>query len=275
MSFTGYLLPWDQLAYWAITVGTNIAGYVPVFGAQVRNVLLGGPDVGGAALLRFYVLHIYFMPALIVLLIGIHIWRVRKDGFAVGRSGRGRGRGRRTPSRTEGGDVPMRDREPEPRYRLLGVVPREAEQRAEHEPDDEVFTWPHFLIRHVVVAAGTILVVFALAILFNAPLKDIANPTTTPAGRQGSVVLRRAAGAAVAHPADGGRHPDPGAALLFLVVLPYLDTSIGKRIRDRKMVVIVFTVLAVTALVLTVVGTFFRGPEWSWVWPWQHLYLEL
>ena len=83
MSFTGYLLPWDQLSYWAITVGTNIAGYVPVFGAQVRNVLLGGPDVGGAALLRFYVLHIYFIPALIVLLIGIHIWRVRKDGFAA------------------------------------------------------------------------------------------------------------------------------------------------------------------------------------------------
>jgi quinol-cytochrome oxidoreductase complex cytochrome b subunit len=83
MSFTGYLLPWDQLAYWAITVGTNIAGYVPVFGVATRNILLGGSDVTGAALLRFYVLHIYFVPALMVILIGIHIWRVRKDGFAV------------------------------------------------------------------------------------------------------------------------------------------------------------------------------------------------
>ena len=83
MSFTGYLLPWDQLAFWAITVGTNIAGYVPLMGDQARKILLGGMDVGGAALLRFYVLHIYFLPALIVVLIGIHIWRVRKDGFAV------------------------------------------------------------------------------------------------------------------------------------------------------------------------------------------------
>jgi quinol-cytochrome oxidoreductase complex cytochrome b subunit len=83
MSFTGYLLPWDQLAYWAITVGTNIASYVPVFGEQARNILLGGSDVGGAALLRFYVLHIYFVPALMVVGLCVHIWRVRKDGFAV------------------------------------------------------------------------------------------------------------------------------------------------------------------------------------------------
>jgi quinol-cytochrome oxidoreductase complex cytochrome b subunit len=83
LSFTGYLLPWDQLSYWAITVGTNIAGYVPLIGSQVRSLMLGGNDVGDATLLRFYVLHIYFLPSLIVLLLGIHIWRVRKDGFAV------------------------------------------------------------------------------------------------------------------------------------------------------------------------------------------------
>jgi quinol-cytochrome oxidoreductase complex cytochrome b subunit len=83
MSFTGYLLPWDQLAYWAITVGTNIAGYVPLFGTHVRNLMLGGTEVGSAALLRFYVLHIYFIPALITVILSIHIWRVRKDGFAV------------------------------------------------------------------------------------------------------------------------------------------------------------------------------------------------
>jgi quinol-cytochrome oxidoreductase complex cytochrome b subunit len=83
LSFTGYLLPWDQLSYWAITVGTNIAGYVPVFGNQARNILLGAPEVGNATLLRFYVLHIYFVPTLMFILLGIHIWRVRKDGFAV------------------------------------------------------------------------------------------------------------------------------------------------------------------------------------------------
>jgi quinol-cytochrome oxidoreductase complex cytochrome b subunit len=83
LSFTGYLLPWDQLSFWAITVGTNIAGYVPLLGSSVRNLLLGGSEVGGPALLRFYVLHIYFLPSLMVFLICVHIWRVRKDGFAT------------------------------------------------------------------------------------------------------------------------------------------------------------------------------------------------
>jgi len=83
LSFTGYLLPWDQLAFWAITVGTNIAGYVPVLGDKARQILLGGPDVGDAALLRFYVLHVYVLPSLVVLFLSVHIWRVRKDGFAI------------------------------------------------------------------------------------------------------------------------------------------------------------------------------------------------
>jgi hypothetical protein len=74
----------------------------------------------------------------------------------------------------------MPDRDPTPRYRLLGVVERDVQPIEEKEPDDDVFTWPHFLTRHVVVGAATVLVVFALAILFNAPLKDIANPNQTP-----------------------------------------------------------------------------------------------
>jgi quinol-cytochrome oxidoreductase complex cytochrome b subunit len=79
-SFTGYLLPWDQLAYWAITVGTNIAGYAPVVGSAMRTMLLGGTEVGQNALIRFYTLHVALLPLLITLLVSLHIWRVRKDG---------------------------------------------------------------------------------------------------------------------------------------------------------------------------------------------------
>lgn len=79
-SFTGYLLPWDQLAFWAITVGTNIAGYAPGAGPLMRQILLGGQEVGQNALIRFYTLHIAVLPVLITLLISLHIWRVRKDG---------------------------------------------------------------------------------------------------------------------------------------------------------------------------------------------------
>ena len=79
MSFTGYLLPWDQLAYWAVTVGTEMAHYVPLIGDQVQEMLLGGSTVGESTLLRFYVLHVAVLPVSIVMLLTIHLWRWRKD----------------------------------------------------------------------------------------------------------------------------------------------------------------------------------------------------
>jgi quinol-cytochrome oxidoreductase complex cytochrome b subunit len=79
-SFTGYLLPWDQLAFWAITVGTSVAGYEPLMGSTVKTFLLGGPEVGQEALTRFYALHIMLIPLSIMALTSIHLWRVRKDG---------------------------------------------------------------------------------------------------------------------------------------------------------------------------------------------------
>jgi quinol-cytochrome oxidoreductase complex cytochrome b subunit len=79
-SFTGYLLPWDQLSFWAITVGTNIAGYAPGAGPVMREILLGGGEVGQNAIIRFYTLHVALLPLAITLLVSIHFWRVRKDG---------------------------------------------------------------------------------------------------------------------------------------------------------------------------------------------------
>ena len=100
LSFTGYLLPWDQLAIWAITVGTNMARATPFLGhegpgaallsigdinlvhagSDVRFALLGGRFVGEAALLRFYVLHCIGLPFIIVIFMAVHFWRIRKDG---------------------------------------------------------------------------------------------------------------------------------------------------------------------------------------------------
>jgi quinol-cytochrome oxidoreductase complex cytochrome b subunit len=81
MSFTGYLLPWDQLAFWAVTVGTEMAGYVPLIGDQVKEVLLGGPTVDSSTLLRFYVLHVAVLPAIMIMLLMVHLWRWRKDAM--------------------------------------------------------------------------------------------------------------------------------------------------------------------------------------------------
>jgi quinol-cytochrome oxidoreductase complex cytochrome b subunit len=80
LSYTGYLLPWDQLAFWAVTVGSNIAKAVPLVGHQIRFLLLGGNEVNANALLRFYVLHCVILPLTAVLLIAAHFWRIRKDG---------------------------------------------------------------------------------------------------------------------------------------------------------------------------------------------------
>jgi len=93
MSFTGYLLPWDQLAYWAITVGANMAKATPFLGHEgplpmvtkyndVAFMLLGGTEIGGATLLRFYVLHVIFIPAIMIIGMGVHFWRIRKDGIS-------------------------------------------------------------------------------------------------------------------------------------------------------------------------------------------------
>ena len=84
LSFTGYLLPWDQLALWAVTVGTNMMGYTPVFGPQVRFVLLGSKEISGETLLRWYVLHVLMFPFVIVIFMAVHFWRVRKDGGLSG-----------------------------------------------------------------------------------------------------------------------------------------------------------------------------------------------
>ena len=80
LSFTGYLLPWDQLALWAITVGTNIAGAAPILGGESRFVLIGGFEVGDAALIRFYTLHVIALPLLAAIFMSVHFWRIRRDG---------------------------------------------------------------------------------------------------------------------------------------------------------------------------------------------------
>jgi menaquinol-cytochrome c reductase cytochrome b subunit len=84
LSYTGYLLPWDQLSFWAVSVGTNMVKAMPFLGPPFRFLLLGGTVVGENALLRFYVLHCVFLPLALVSLVALHIWRVRKDGGLAG-----------------------------------------------------------------------------------------------------------------------------------------------------------------------------------------------
>ena len=81
--FTGYLLPWDQKAYWATNVGTGIAGQVPLIGSFIQNVLIGGASIGAVTLTRFFTLHVAIIPALTILLVGLHIYLVIKVGISA------------------------------------------------------------------------------------------------------------------------------------------------------------------------------------------------
>jgi quinol-cytochrome oxidoreductase complex cytochrome b subunit len=84
LSFTGYLLPWDQIAYWAITIGGNMAGFTPLFNVPGKVLVFGGIEVGENTLLRFYVLHIMVLPLVAAVFLAVHFWRIRKDGGISG-----------------------------------------------------------------------------------------------------------------------------------------------------------------------------------------------
>jgi quinol-cytochrome oxidoreductase complex cytochrome b subunit len=277
-SFTGYLLPWDQLSYWAVTVGTDLVHYVPLVGNKLQDLLIGGPQVGQNTLLRFYALHVAVLPMLLVAMLAVHIWRVRKDGFAVQRTSVGafaeEATDRPAPAPAA---AAMAKATPDlygGRIRLLGVVDRESITEADRPVDDTVFTWPHLLVRHVVVALGTFAVVLGLAVTFSAPLRGLANPNLTPATAKApwyfaglQELLSRfdplVAGILV-----------PGGAVLLFVLLPYIDRNPDTRASHRKVAILLFSLLLAIAVVLTVIGTFFRGPGWEFIAPWTHSYIE-
>ena len=83
MGFTGYLLPWNQRSYWATTVGTEIAGTVPVIGDFILRVLRGGNDLSAVTLARFFAVHIWVIPAVIIALIGVHLYLVIRIGITA------------------------------------------------------------------------------------------------------------------------------------------------------------------------------------------------
>ena len=155
--------------------------------------------------------------------------------------------------------------------RVLGVVPGkpaagEAKTPAE---DDLVMTSPHLLVRHGVAALFVMLIVLVLALLFDAPLHGIADPTNTPNPEKAPwyfAALQELL--ALVHPQVAGVLV-PTAILIGLAALPYIDRSSARRPGLRKVAVATFTIFMVLWIVLTIIGFAFRGPNWDWVWPWE------
>ncbi len=266
LSFTGYLLPWDQLAFWAITVGTSIAGYAPLAGKKLQFLFLGGHIVGESALIRFYVLHVLVLPGLAGLLVAIHMWRVRKDGGLASP-------GEPTPVQE---DLVTAQLPVTKTYGLMELA-RGTTPMVGIKPEDEVFTWPNLVFRELLLFLVTLGVVLILAIGWNAPLEEIANPVHPPNPAKAPwyfLGLQEL----VSYSAFWGGVVVPALIVFALLLLPYLDrrrTGIGVWFaRERKLALTLFSIVFAAAVVFTVVGTSFRGPNWSFQWPWKPVTVE-
>jgi quinol-cytochrome oxidoreductase complex cytochrome b subunit len=261
LSFTGYLLPWDQLAYWAITVGTNIAAYAPLVGDRLKYLLLSGHVIGPMTLLRFYVLHCVVLPLAMLVLVSVHIWRVRKDGLSGAEE-------RAQPVEEVAGVFPASTRT----YGLMALARRPRASVEARDPNDEVFAWPHLLYRELIVALGVITVLHVVSLLFSAPLEEMADPTRTPNPAKAPwyfLGLQEL----VHYSAFIGGVLLPTVLVLALIALPYADRTSGGIGRwfapERRTANTIFTTVVAAMVLLTIVGTFFRGPNWAWVWPWR------
>jgi quinol-cytochrome oxidoreductase complex cytochrome b subunit len=140
-NLTGYLLPWDQLAYWATTICVGMLDYIPLAGSRLQQAVLGGPRIGPATLRNFFALHTAVVPILIVMLMAFHFWRVRKAGGLV--------------------------------------IPRSPAEAPDDKPT-MVPTQPDLLLREAAVALATVAGVLVLSLLLDAPMGPPANPGLSP-----------------------------------------------------------------------------------------------
>ena len=157
-SFTGYLLPWDQKAYWATAVGTNIAGTTPLIGAALVALLRGGSELGTATLARFYAFHVLWLPLVLTVLALFHLVVVVRQGIAA------------RPRDLEIGAPPTtKDPSYPAYYRAAYAASKRGGMRF----------WPDILGKDAIVSAGVVLGIVLLAAVFGAPLEAPADPTDT------------------------------------------------------------------------------------------------
>ena len=228
LSFTGYLLPWDQLAYWAITIGANIAQsprevtdalkiteYFDPGGLQ-RLLLLGSSEVGEEALIRFYLLHVMILPLALVAMLGVHMWRVRKDG-GIARPDDADARLGPPPADT----YPVFTEAPQKTYQIAAIV-KGRTPAVGKGPENTVPSMPHLFYAEMGVFMLTTLICVALALVSDAPLKELANPIV-PENPAKAPWYFLGLQELVSHSAFMGGIGIPMIVLLGLGLIPYLD----------------------------------------------------
>ena len=200
LSFTGYLLPWDQLSFWAVTVGTNIASYAPLVGPKLQLSAVGRQRGRERRALRFYALHVIAIPCFAALLINYHIWRVIKDGGLA--------------------------------HPQENTAPAEAKVATAPRAEVVVQTFPTVLYVELAVFLVLMAALMATSLLINAPLEQQANPLQ-PNNPSKAPWYFLGLQEMVSYSAFWGGVIVPVLLTAFLVVLPYVGSDAE---RNRRVV---------------------------------------
>lgn len=226
LSFTGYLLPWDQLALWAVTIGASMAEATPLIGQQVNLIVRGGPEMGANGLLRFYMAHVLGLPALLFVFTGVHYYKVIVHGHSL-----------------------------PPRAENIG------EDTAKRVPlDKRVYFIPDVLTSEVMWFAVTTFILVVLCIWFyHAPLESHADPQVTPLGTTAPWYFLWIQGALKLGDKTFWGVIFPGILLGFLMVVPYIDLKPSRRFADRRFAFSISFIM----LALTVITSYMGLPEFG------------
>lgn len=245
MGLSGYMLLWDQKAYWGANIMSNIVSSIPPIGEMHKYLILGGNQVGQNFLERAYTMHVKVLPLVMSLLMMVHFWRNRKDDMLAGA-------GERAEQVESGGGRDSEGGEAAEQFNggWLDIIKRE-------------------LSKFLLILA----IVMAMSLLFDAPLEEMANPSVTPNPTKAVWFFVGLQELVSWGPPFWFGVVIPNVVVLFLILIPYLDrgrAGIGVWFHpSRRRENILFTAFAVILMGLIIVGEFMRGPGWVFYWPWQ------
>ncbi len=250
--FTGYLLPWDERAYWATTVGTNMAGTVPVIGDALVRLLRGGPELGVLTLTRFYAAHVLLFPMLIVVAISLHVFLVIKQGVSVPPNLWDRWMRSRTSSRPESQTEDPEDPE---------VVYHEA---YDHFKERGRPFFPDLIVEDAVAAVLAVIVVLILAIVVGTGLEAQADPSNTayiPRPEWYFLFLFQMLKYFPGSLEWLGAIVVPGLVIVVLLLVPFFDRQPRRMPNTRPIAVGLFSLFVVAVLGLTAIAAIQSPPQ--------------
>ncbi len=266
LNFTGYLLPWDQLSYWALVIGSNIAqspkeitdilGITNLFdiGGFQKEMFLGGTTPGVATISRVYFAHVILLPMALFILLGVHFWRIKKDG----------GLTRPQKNITAEPDSQNKSFNPAKTYGLMALVNNKTPAVENDDIEGTLVNWPHLLRAEIAVFLLCLAGVIIYSFYIDAPIKELANPLI-PENPAKAPWYFLGLQELVSYSAFMGGIGIPSLVLLSLALVPYLDReprNVGVWFSDSKGAMITFISFLLGAAVLISMLAFVINIGW-------------